>query len=264
MEQTKERSKSERIGELEYPFFETSLSFINSDNGIKLNPYEEFLQYSLHKYYNPNGALMTQDDIFAKTLLERKKIYEDNLSEFDGIFIGLEKTKTLTISYNGRIICGVYFDDSPEVITKYKYAVETKHSIRVIFSEFSDFDYLISNGNDSILNVSKKCYIFNDIEGGYRQIEMTLALIRGLINFDSFMKFHKLNGIKVGAIESYIKTKPSFDFGDAGKMTIYYGYDYAVVYTNVSGTEGLFRISYQNYVNDIDNIEKLILRNDEH
>lgn len=258
----------DRVTELEYPFYTTDSSQLEFKQECKVNPYTEFMYYAFNKYF-PDSLFkrthMNMETLFNMDGDAQIALFSSILEPFcDEMSISFteesdvnkkRKYKVFTFTKDGDEVCRICERNYIESSLDFKYAELSKRSLRVEFPKNTGFDYLLENAAE--LNT----YVFNSlcidaVTEGTNQVDMALCLVIGLANFMDFIKFHKLNLIKINGISSYINSKEDI------KECLSVEYDYSkafVLYRNPNGGFSLHVVNYKTYVNDADKMFESIL-----
>lgn len=247
------------VSKIEYPYYSTNSKKLKLSKDCLANPFNEFVEFSMRTYY-PNliYSEVSMEDYSSMTLEDRVFTIKSILGDYGtGTIFAQGKTKAATvvngnigsdsidIIKDGDVCCNVaILDDESYYIDK---RIDMpKYMIKVTFKENDSLSYIV---NDLGLNE----FVFAEItqqELSKNQINDACAIIAGILNVNDYIKFHKMNAIKMNTISSYLSGYPEL----MDKLFIVYNYDSAYLTYSSEEAFDIVEVKYDNYINDIDKL----------
>ena len=240
---------------LSFPTYEDVNDSFSLKEDVKVNPYEEFAYFCADEYIPKFGnkgiqfgTLLSYDTESIRSLII--SILGDFCDEMDAT---VDKDK-ITLTREGKRICDVYVARGAKSVTNFNFGVIANGTLRIDFNGTDVLNYLIKE--DRVANV----YVFsNVVENNTLSVDIFLSIIMGLFHFGDFMKFHKINTIKVNNVGAYLQAECLEDKFSTINIVYHYA-DADVVYTEAVGdgknkemmNKAYVRVRYADYVNDID------------
>ena len=259
---------NEKVSKLEYPFYTTNSTQLDFKQECKVNPYTEFMYYAFNKYF-PNSLFkrthMNMETLFNMDENAQIALFSSILEPF-GVKLDISfkeesdvnkkrNFKSFYFIKDGEEVCKICERNYMESSLDFKYAAVSKRSLRVEFPKNTGFDYLLENAAEFNVYVFNSLAIDEETEGT-NQVDMAMCLVLGLANFMDFVKFHKLNLIKINGISSYIHSKEEI----RDDLSVEYNYSNAfVMYKAPNGGFSLHVVNYKTYVEDADKMFESIL-----
>ena len=247
------------VSKIEYPFYSTNDKKLNLSNDCLINPFDEFVEFSIRTYY-PNLTYMdlSMEDYFNFTEEKRIETLKNILSDYSinvnieqgkrekaNIINGVISSNDLDIYKDGELCCSVSIQDVDAYYISDKIP-SSRFMIKITFHKNESLSYIIQD-----MNLNE--FVFHEItEGKYakNQINVVCSIVAGILNITDYIKFHKINAIKTSTISSYLRAYP--DLND--KLYIVYNYDSAYLTYSSDSKFKMYIVRYDNYINDIDKI----------
>jgi len=238
----------------------------------QINPFEEFELLSIDKYFDNYASnkmtcqVFGEMDVDARIKLLSKEFAKYTDISFEKVFSEVEQQDEISVvrTVDGKKDEILIIATSPSIfVVQDSSNGEARTTIHVDFRKNPCFDYLFDpestprSDSDPEASVSGQVYMINDVPGTQCQVCLLFCLLEGFINFSDYKRYHKKTSIVMNGIAKYIESK--FTFGGITRLT--FGYDYAyLVYSQNEKfdkqTTKSARISYDSYVDEIDNFIK--------
>lgn len=248
------------VSKIEYPFYSTNDDKMDLSKDCLINPYDEFIEFSIRTFYPKlNCKELSIEEYFLSSEEERTGYLIDILGDYSKDILFIPGDKKEANAKNGAIsvdiidiikddnkCCSVSVCKSDLIYIDDK--IESPHfAIKVTFYENESLSYIIKN-----LKMNE--FVFQEIvydEFKKNQLNVVCAVIAGILNINEYIRFHKINGIKMSTISSYLSAYPKLN----SHLYIVYNYDSAYL-TYATDTD--FKMCELKYDNFIDDIDKLI------